>query len=141
MKLRTLPLATVFVIGALALLAGCGGGGHDGHADAAEHATDDHAEAGTEAATEAAAPLEATPEIVAVLAVADGVDGTEDHTVAKCAGCALGMDGKAEHAMQVGDYEMHFCSKSCQGYFEEKGESAILAMGGLPKTEADTETP
>lgn len=59
------------------------------------------------------APIVTTPEIDARLAAADRKDGTEDKVVHRCAGCALGMDGKAEFAMQVGGYQMHFCKQGC----------------------------
>jgi len=57
--------------------------------------------------------------VAAKLAGADLVDGEADHVVSRCAGCALAMEGKAEHALQVEGYEMHFCSDSCQSNFEE----------------------
>jgi hypothetical protein len=88
----------------------------------------------TEAAPEAAAPAdtapaESTPALdeatLAGLAAADALDGAADHVVAKCAGCALRMDGKAEHSLAVGDYTLHLCSSPCQDHF-----AADLA-GGL----------
>jgi len=79
-------------------------------------------------AVEASAPVEVGPEVEAVLARADAVDGTEDHVVSRCPGCALAMEGKAEQAMQVGDYELHFCSDDCREGFEENTAEALLAM-------------
>ena len=54
----------------------------------------------------AAAP---SAETIAKLAKADAVDGKTDKVVSKCAGCALGMDGKAAHAANLGEYTVHFC--------------------------------
>jgi hypothetical protein len=54
-----------------------------------------------------------TAEMKTKLAAADKADGTVDHVVHKCAGCALGMDGKAEFALTVDDYSMHFCKQAC----------------------------
>lgn len=50
-----------------------------------------------------------TAEITAKLEKADAADGKVDKVVSKCAGCALGMDGKAEHSAKLGDYTLHFC--------------------------------
>lgn len=54
---------------------------------------------------------------------ADAMDGTEDKVVHKCAGCSLGMDGSAEHAVTVDGYELHFCSDSCKADFEKDPEA------------------
>ena len=54
-----------------------------------------------------------TAEMKAKLAAADKVDGNVDHVVHRCAGCALGMDGKAEFKLAVDDYSMHFCKQAC----------------------------
>jgi YHS domain-containing protein len=85
---------------------------------------------------QAASPAGATPaaasapdnEIVAILAKADAVDGTEDKVIAKCAGCSLNMDGSGDHALQTHGYTMHFCSGECKGPFESDPDKAILAM-------------
>jgi hypothetical protein len=57
----------------------------------------------------APAPAAMGPELMAKLAKADTADGTTDKIVHKCAGCALGMDGKADHAVKVGEYTLHLC--------------------------------
>jgi len=109
---------------ALVLLAGCGGGGYaDADADAGSHPD---ASTGAEPVV-----LEVSPEAAAILAKADLADGTEDHVVTKCASCDLAMDGKAENAVQVGEYEMHFCSDTCSRRFKENTEASIL---GLPQS-------
>jgi hypothetical protein len=68
-----------------------------------------------------AAPADVAPALdeatLAGLAAADALDGASDHVVAKCAGCALRMDGKAEHSVSVGDYTLHLCSTSCADHF------------------------
>jgi len=66
----------------------------------------------SEPAAPSATPAATVPD-AAVLQKADLADGVEDKVVSKCASCALGMDGDPAHAVQVGDYSMHFCSESC----------------------------
>ncbi len=63
-----------------------------------------------------------------VLAKADQVDGTEDHVVSKCPGCALAMDGNEDHALEVEDYELHFCSDRCRDGFKENTAEAVMAL-------------
>lgn len=106
---------------ALVLLAGCGGSGGGG--ETAYPADDADASAAVEPAV-----LELSPEVVAILAQADLADGTEDHVVSKCASCNLKMEGHAENALQVGDYEMHFCSSTCARRFGENTEALILEL-------------
>ena len=72
--------------------------------------------------------------LAAHLAKADGVDGAEDHVVSKCPGCKLKMDGSADHAMQVGDYSLQFCTGECKDHFAEGGEEAIMALQ-IPEAE------
>ncbi len=50
---------------------------------------------------------------------ADLADGTEDKTVHKCAGCALNMDGSAEHTIDTKGYKLHMCSSMCKLNFEK----------------------
>ena len=117
------PSSLLLTLAALVLLAGCGG-----YADsAAEAEAEVEAEVDASASAELAV-LEISPEAVAILAQADLADGEEDHVVEKCAGCNLGMDGKAENAFQVGDYEMHFCSDTCSRRFKENTEASILNL-------------
>lgn len=72
--------------------------------------------------------IEATEELLAVLSAADQFDGESDHIVSKCPGCGLAMEGNAEHALHVADYELHFCSDTCKGMFSEHAEEALLAL-------------
>jgi outer membrane biosynthesis protein TonB len=90
----------------------------------AQPAAEPKEEAKTEAETEA--------EVVAKLAEADKVDGTVDKVVSKCAACALKMDGKAENALKVSGYTMHFCSAKCKEGFEKDTTKSILALE-IPK--------
>jgi hypothetical protein len=119
----------VFVL-AISLLAGCaqesGSPGEEAEAAPA-----------VEAAVEKAAPaaVEATEEMGAILAVADRLDGEEDHVVSKCPTCAFAMDGSDEHAVSVGDYELHFCSGHCRESFSEDLAGSVLAMA-VPEVEA-----
>lgn len=66
--------------------------------------------------------------VAAVLARADAADGAVDHVVAKCPGCGLGMEGDAQHAAHVGEYDLHFCSAPCRDRFTEDTTASLLAM-------------
>jgi len=68
-----------------------------------------------------------SPEALAVLAKADALDGAADRTVKKCFGCNLGMDGKADQAVKVGDYSVWLCSPECKKAFEADPAKAVLA--------------
>lgn len=76
----------------------------------------------------------------AVLAQADRFDGQADHVVSRCAGCALHMDGRAEHALEVNDYSLHFCSNSCKADFSKDLERSIVALE-VPEAPATEATP
>ena len=71
-------------------------------------------------------------DVEAKLAEADKVDGTVDKVVSKCAACALKMDGKAENALKVSGYTMHFCTAKCKEGFEKDTTKSILALE-IPK--------
>jgi len=109
-------------IALLTLLGGCAGGDYGASRD--EAAPDDAAPSGLETP----AVLDLTVEAQAVLAKADIADGAEDHVVAKCPGCNLAMEGSADHAAHVGDYELHFCSEDCSRRFQEDTNASILAL-------------
>ena len=66
--------------------------------------------------------------VEAKLTEADEFDGKTDKVVSKCASCALGMDGKSEHALEVSGYTLHFCSEDCKTGFEKDTTTAILAL-------------
>jgi len=68
------------------------------------------------------------PQVIAMLAKADLVDGTEDHVVHRCAGCRLGMDGDEKNALAVGDYQMHFCSAGCRDRYAQDVTAKTLAL-------------
>ncbi len=70
--------------------------------------------------------------VEAKLAQADEFDGETDKVVSKCASCALGKDGKSEHALEVSSYKLHFCSEDCKTDFEKDTTKAILALK-IPK--------
>jgi hypothetical protein len=70
----------------------------------------------------------AQAEILTILAAADAADGTEDKVVSKCAGCKLGMDGSADYALTVENYEMHFCGADCKSHFADDTEKAVMAL-------------
>ncbi|UCE60229.1 MAG: hypothetical protein JSU63_00480 [Phycisphaerales bacterium] len=71
-------------------------------------------------------------QIAAKLAAADLLDGKADKTVVRCASCALGMDGSAEHALKAHDYTLHFCRAGCAERFGKDIDASILAME-IPK--------
>jgi YHS domain-containing protein len=66
--------------------------------------------------------------VIAKLASADALDGETDKVVAKCAACALRMDGSADLALNHAGYAMHFCSDGCKQRFEKDPVDEILAM-------------
>ncbi len=82
----------------------------------------------TEIAKAAEPVTESIAEVEAKLAKADALDGTADKVVTKCASCALGMDGSAEHSVKVLDYTMHFCTEGCAKTFAEDTTKSVLAM-------------
>ena len=88
-----------------------------------EEATKTHAEA-----AEGKATAVVSAQLAAHLAKADAVDGKQDMVVSQCSGCKLKMAGSAEHAVEVGEYSMQFCSTGCKDHFAEGGEEAILAL-------------
>ncbi|MBX3394962.1 MAG: hypothetical protein KF841_06305 [Phycisphaerae bacterium] len=77
-------------------------------------------------------PVPASPEsasaVAVVLAKADAVDGKTDKIITRCAGCALGMDGKQDHELVVGEYRMHFCNAGCKDRFARNPDKEILAL-------------
>ena len=70
----------------------------------------------------------ASAEVEAKLAKADAFDGTEDKIVSKCPTCALAMDGKPEHALEVSGYTLHFCAAGCKEAFAKDITKSILDM-------------
>lgn len=72
---------------------------------------------------------EADKEAVEVkLAAADLVDGKTDKIVTKCPSCALGMDGKSEHTLEVLGYKLYFCSEPCKTAFAKDLTKSILDL-------------
>lgn len=92
---------------------------------------------GEKAADEQAAPTSTSPpandELKLKLAAADALDGQTDQVVMKCSGCRLGMDGKAEHPIQVEGYTLHMCSDACKSHFE-KDLQGNLAKLEIPQS-------
>jgi hypothetical protein len=82
----------------------------------------------------ACSETEATPvrptvaDVQAKLALADRKDGTTDKIVGKCAGCALGMDGKAAHALDLHGYTLHFCAAGCKTGFATDADAKVMAL-------------
>jgi len=87
------------------------------------------ANAQPEASAAAAAISEADKaRVVEVLKTADAADGTEDKVAHKCAGCALSMDGKAEHALDVEGTSLHFCSGMCKTNFAKDVTGNLMKL-------------
>ncbi len=77
-------------------------------------------------------------ELIAKLAGADRLDGKADKVVARCAGCALNMDGKPDHGLKVLDYTLHFCREICAQQFARNLTKSVQEMKipeDLPATE------
>lgn len=79
----------------------------------------------------------ATPEMAAILAKADALDGQSDKIVLRCASCALGMDGSKEHSVRVGDYTMYFCADDCNKAFSEDIAKSVLGLK-VPAADGNT---
>ncbi len=124
MKLRYCRqvVGIVCLIGVIALT-GCRKDKAPAPSDTAETET-----AKSDTATSETAKADENPEVIAMLAKADLVDGTEDHVVHRCASCALGMDGDEKNALTVGKYQMHFCSANCLDGFAKDPSANILAL-------------
>ena len=107
------------------IVAGCGGE----RQGTGERGTETRGEAQVQGeTTRGAGAAQVSTEVEAILVRADQVDGSADKVIAHCAGCALRMAGTKDHALQVGQYEMHFCSEGCKGKFTEDTQKAILAL-------------
>ena len=97
---------------ALLFVIACGSSEPDPAAAAAKTAP-----AASAAVESAALTVATSPKATEALAVSDAADGVEDKVAHKCAGCALGMDGSAEHAVNVDGTTLHLCSAMCKEYF------------------------
>jgi hypothetical protein len=123
---RTLPAGALLlpVLAAAFGLTACGGG-------STETARAKKAETPA-AAQQATAQPTARPagelRYQAILAKADAADGTVDHVVASCASCSLGMDGHAEHAVQLEGYTLHACSAACARRIKEEPEVVMTSV-------------
>jgi hypothetical protein len=71
------------------------------------------------------------PRVLAALAAADAKDGAVDQVVTKCSGCSLMMNGKPEHSLQVGDYELHLCSGGCRDHFNKDLAGSLDQLAAL----------
>jgi hypothetical protein len=86
----------------------------------------------TEVQTESVEVPEALPalqgEALLALEAADAADGATDKLVGKCVTCKLHMDGKTEHSVSVGEYQMNFCTDNCLKSFIKDPVKALLAL-------------
>jgi hypothetical protein len=121
--------ALLAVVPLLVFLAACGGQTPEVAEETPEPAAD----------APAAAPTPGDAEVEAKLALADAADGTTDHIVSLCAGCALGMEGSPDYELDVAGYEMHFCSEGCLDRFAKDPKGAVMALA-IPAS-PDSETP
>ena len=67
-------------------------------------------------------------EALLALEAADAADGATDKLVSKCVTCKLHMDGKTEHSVGVGDYQVNLCSDYCLKSFIRDPVKALLAL-------------
>lgn len=135
MQYRLKTSLSLALVCSLALV-GCGGTTSDyGDAEVAEVVEK----------VESVAPeaLDVTPELAVILAAADGADGETDHVVSQCTNCALAMEGVADHATTVGEYELYFCSDGCLEDFSSQAEKRLLALnvGDAEAAANQVETP
>lgn len=111
-------LAFVFLAAGMLLVSGCGQqGGTSPVASQPEASVSD-----------APQEFDATPEMAAILAKADALDGQADKIVSRCASCALGMDGSKEHSLHVGEYTMCFCREDCLQAFSKDVAKSVLGL-------------
>jgi hypothetical protein len=68
------------------------------------------------------------------LAAADELDGSKDHLISKCAGCALAMDGSPNHTVKLAESTLQFCSAFCRDEFAKDpvGKLAGLVVPAHP---------
>ena len=78
--------------------------------------------------TQSPVSVASNPTATEALKTADAADGVEDGIAHKCAGCALGMDGKAEHALNVDGTTLHLCSAMCKEYFSKDVEGNLATL-------------
>jgi len=62
------------------------------------------------------------------LKIADAADGKEDKIAHKCAGCALSMDGSADHSILVDGVTLHLCSAMCKTHFSADVGGNVLKL-------------
>lgn len=74
------------------------------------------------------APAVDPTKVAAGLKKGDLADGTEDKTVHKCAGCALGMDGSADNPIEKDGYTLHMCSSMCKANYEKNLDQNLEAL-------------
>ncbi len=125
----------------LCLLLTVGGGGYESD-DATVETSEEtpvvtEAVEGEDAAPELAIEIPAPMEemVGAVLAKADAYDGTTDHIIANCPGCALAMEGNPDHALHIADHELHFCSEDCKAQFAENAMENLIALNDVATEE------
>jgi len=110
----------------MTLLLGCGKREEKTTIGSGEEATTEIVEPAESGTVEIDANVQA--EVESKLAEADELDGTSDKIVHRCASCALGMDGKSEHSLEVTGYTLHFCSGHCKEGFAENVTKSILDL-------------
>ncbi len=81
-----------------------------------------------DAAKTVKAEKESPSEVMAKLAKADQLDGKVDKIVAKCASCALSMDGNAKHTLTAHGYTLYFCKADCAERFGKDIDASIRSL-------------
>jgi hypothetical protein len=127
----------LFTAAVMLALAGCAAPEAD---KAEEHSAEAVGEHGADHEVQPLAAAEITEAMQAKLEAADRADGEADRTIKLCASCALSMEGNPQHALQAGDYTMHFCSEHCREAFGEDLAGSLQALA-VPEAEAEEATP
>ncbi len=81
---------------------------------------------------------EVTDEMLVKLAAADKLDGSEDHVIGKCYVCRLGMDGKPELTVKVGDYTANLCKEHCRDHFAAHWPT-VVEETEIPEAQPESE--
>jgi YHS domain-containing protein len=79
-------------------------------------------------ATEETSTAHDSAKVAEALKLADLADGKEDQIATKCAGCALSMDGKAAHALEVDGTTLHLCAAMCKEHFSKDPEGNLVNL-------------
>ena len=132
-------MSRIIPVSLFLLLASCVGSSDSGPPPASPEAVESSpapAESNASGMSAETAKQSVEPRVLAALAAADAKDGAVDQVVTKCSGCSLMMNGKPEHSLQVGDYELHLCSGACKDYFNKDLAGSLEQLAALVEPSA-----